>query len=153
MEKSHWRAKSIYMRHTQHGGGKERQSALLQMIEWEYRMMVHRLRLAALNEARAHIKAAREKRRRRFRLIWESSVAPEAHAEWRSKMQRVGRVWKPIAEMTDDEVDEFVNESSTLNESNGEKDADSNNIEEMEAAIFEREQEIHREGLELEAEL
>ena len=42
MEKSHYQCKTSFSKHTQHGGGVNGHSAIIQAFEWWYRLIQHR---------------------------------------------------------------------------------------------------------------
>lgn len=147
MEKSHWRAKSIYMRHTQHDGGRERHSALRQMLEFEYRLMTHRLRVAAVAEARSELKRLREIRSEKYKQIWLASIAPERAAEWRAGKRRDGSRWVPIASEEEDLVEEVEEAASTSLDDGMAGDL---NVDDLEAELMSQEASLYADGLVLE---
>ena len=68
MEKSHWRARGIYQKHTNHDGGRQSlgelsKSSLYQLVRFEYRLLQHRRRELLAKAARAEIEQANHRRK------------------------------------------------------------------------------------------
>ena len=98
MEKSHHAAKAANQHHTQHGGTKDRTSAIVQQYQHWYRNIQHRFakqeRLKDVANRRsmeddAIIMAATEKKR----MAYNTSNAMDAARRWREGRSRLGRAW------------------------------------------------------------
>jgi hypothetical protein len=110
MEHSHHMAKTCYQRHTQHGGGKNKKSALVQTYQHWYRIIAHRFRnkelaLNASNLA-ANIDILEKIAQRREASVQSSAAAHTAL--WRDKRIRKGSRWVS----NEDDVVHCTNESN-----------------------------------------
>lgn len=95
MEKSHWRARGNWQKHTAHGGGRGvkrvrggdeadeaeaadqveqlKYSSLYQLMAHDYRMLLHRRRKKALLSARALINKEKAKRSKKYADAWKKA--------------------------------------------------------------------------------
>jgi len=86
MEKSHWRARGNWQKHTNHDGGRQAlgeltKSSLYQLVRFDYRLLQHRLADRAACEARAEIEKERLNRKQAAKLVWQrwyDAASPEA---------------------------------------------------------------------------
>jgi len=100
MENSHHAAKSAYQRHTQHSGGRNRKSALLQTYEHWYRIIQHRFRSLEFHtdaqestDDTEDIEASIQARRERYL----ASSASAHWLEWKATCTRQGSRWVPTS--------------------------------------------------------
>lgn len=78
MEKSHWRARGNYQKHTSHDGGRQSlgelsKSSLYQLVRFEYRLLQHRRREILAKAARVEIEKANQSKKMK---------AQEVYARW-----------------------------------------------------------------------
>lgn len=92
MEKSHYAAKTAFVKHSQHNGTSLRHSAIVQSFQWWYRVIQHREIDRERKEARASnpIILATEAVAQKRRQASNSSTANARHAEWRRGRVRAG---------------------------------------------------------------
>lgn len=93
MEKSHYRAKGVYFKNTQHGGGWTHSSYLHEMFNWFFRHTFGRTR--SIEKARVSVLAKHLRMASHVQASekWKRSRASRGHEAWRSTRQRLGKVW------------------------------------------------------------
>lgn len=103
MEKSHYVAKTSFVKHSQHNGTSLRHSAIVQSFQWWYRVIQHREIQRKRKEARAKnpvilaVEAAAEKRRQTSNL----STTNARHAKWKKGCVRIGSQFIPSVSEVD----------------------------------------------------
>lgn len=75
MEKSHWRARGDYQKHTNHDGGRQARddlkgSSLYQLLRYDYRMLQHRRRYNAGRVVREKVKEENDRRKKAAQAVW-----------------------------------------------------------------------------------
>lgn len=103
MEKSHYECKTTFHHHTQHGGGVECHSAIIQTFEWWYRVIQHKENDKELAQLQEPSRAAAEALKDSRRQLQLSSFSQEKHALWRAKYQQDKSRWVPAIPMLNDE--------------------------------------------------
>lgn len=76
MEKSHWVARGNWQKHTNHDGGRQcigelTKSSLYQLLQYDYRMLMHRRQEKVVKRARAEIEEDRERRKKAAAGVWK----------------------------------------------------------------------------------
>lgn len=76
MEKSHWRARGNWQKHTNHDGGRGDRSdikacSLFQLLRYDFRMLQHRRRETALRGVKERVKLEKEKRKSAAAAVWK----------------------------------------------------------------------------------
>lgn len=110
MEKSHYTAKTVYHKHTQHSGTVARRSAIIQTYEWWFRVIQHR-EYEIIKRAEQLQNAPfvdHQLRARRLQSFLNSS-AQAKHVAWRESRLRHGRIWvQPETIVLETQADENV---------------------------------------------
>jgi hypothetical protein len=96
MEKSHYAAKAAYQALTQHGGTRNKTSAILQLYEHWYRNIQHRFARKAERERLLAEPVDTEKAARMecCRVASNAPSAIEGRSRWHAQRVRIGRAWK-----------------------------------------------------------
>eukprot|EP00959_Pyramimonas_sp_CCMP1952_P392220 8218687-Pyramimonas_sp.AAC.1 len=102
MEKSHWVARGNYQKHTNHDGGRQplgelTKSSLYQLLQFDYRQLMHRRKQRAVEAARVEIeekKMAQKKKAQGVFARWWLAATQQAKAAVgvRAKKARAHRV-------------------------------------------------------------
>lgn len=124
MEKSHHAAKASNQNHTQHGGTKNKTSAIVQQYEHWYRNIQHRV-LKGEEKALLKSKPVDEEALAAFRRHSLASTLPsvaEGRRRWRQSRVRIGRVWSQQHQHAHDEGTNNDDTEATGNCSNAHRD-------------------------------
>jgi hypothetical protein len=118
MEKSHHAAKAANQHHTQHGGTKDKTSAIVQQYQHWYRNIQHRFAKqeqlrAACNVRSQENEAASVASMQKKRTAYNASNAAEGARKWREDRIRVGRAW--VREVEGEGVANRVSDSLSTN--------------------------------------
>lgn len=117
MEKSHYQCKMGFFKHTQHAGGINRHSPIIQGFEWWYRVIQHReieIENKKFHDGVDNAAAALKEARRQTYL---SSNAREKHAAWRASRRRENSRWVPQVAVIDESSGEAVDPVPGLDDS------------------------------------
>lgn len=98
MEKSHYAAKTAYMKHSQHDGTAQHNSSILQVFQWWYRVIQHREHKKVKDkqfENNPLVIATRTLAANR-REASLTSCAVQRWTEWRNTCQRNGSRFVPL---------------------------------------------------------
>ncbi len=95
MEKSHYMARNVYFRHTQHGGGTKKANSLCELFQWFYRRTLQILRTKEEVSSSAIAQAVRDARVKKDKKIeaYRNSNALEELAKWRQGRCYQNRRW------------------------------------------------------------
>ena len=98
MERSHWQARSGYLKGTRHGGGIGGSNAYKELfIRW-FRTMKGRQDMQDKIRNCKALNVEKENRKRKHREAWQRSNAREKHLQWQQSKRRVGKTWVPLTE-------------------------------------------------------
>lgn len=117
MEKSHWRARGNWQKHTQHDGGRRKEgeenkiqrSSLYQLMEYDYRLLLHRRREQAVNQAHEAVMQEEMVRRHHYQTVWKQWYA-SATEDARAKCKETAGVARKARDAMRAAKREFFNE-------------------------------------------
>lgn len=95
MEKSHYRARGVFFKHTRHGGGRIRSNYLKEMFNWFFRCTFGRNLSRETAHKSALAKVLRRQQRSTNSTRWRAGTGPLKHLDWRQTRVRVGKLWCP----------------------------------------------------------